>query len=102
MDHEHKIMLIQGLLIKKNTFDRAREHNINPEHIKHKTYGKFIEYNKNIINSFDDVRLNNICVIAQMIQNDDIKLSDEESMAAFTAYSLYFDTTGKLVIVNPR
>ena len=50
----------------------------------------------------DRHELNKIYIISQMIQSEKIKLCDEESMVSFDAYALFFDTTGKLVLVNPR
>ena len=68
----------------------------------YKDYSKFIDWNIKCISELSEEKQNWLYELCIQINNNEIKLMDEESCAIFTACNIFFDKDKKLCIMNPR
>ena len=68
----------------------------------YKNYSEFIDWNMKCISELSEEKQNWLYELCIQINNNEIKLMDEESCAIFTACNIFFDKDKKLCIMNPR
>ena len=68
----------------------------------YKDYSEFIDWNIKCISELSEEKQNWLYELCIQINNNEIKLMDEESCAIFTACNIFFDKDKKLCIMNPR
>jgi hypothetical protein len=68
----------------------------------YKDYSEFIDWNMKCISELSEEKQNWLYELCIQINNNEIKLMDEESCAIFTACNIFFDKDKKLCIMNPR
>lgn len=68
----------------------------------YKDYSEFIDWNMKCISELSEEKQNWLYELCIQINNNEIKLMDEESCSIFTACNIFFDKDKKLCIMNPR
>ena len=68
----------------------------------YKDYSEFIDWNMKCISELSEEKQNWLYELCIQINNNEIKLMDEESCVKFTACNIFFDKDKKLCIMNPR
>jgi transcriptional regulatory protein LevR len=68
----------------------------------YKNYSEFLDWNMKCISELSKEKQNWLYELCIQINNNEIKLIDEESCSKFTACNIFFDQDKKLCIMNPR
>ena len=83
-----------------NTFERYSEY---LELDKSFTYDDFLQHNEECLKNLYKDDLDFIYILINKINNSDIMMVDEETIhCEWAAYSIYFNSENKLVIMHPR
>jgi hypothetical protein len=88
---------IKKCIVNEYTYHRMKD----TDEFPWSSYTEFYDWNvKCLHDSQDDaIWLHSFC---KRVADDKIKLMDEESCVAFSAYGFYYDENKKIVLVNPR
>ncbi len=81
------------------TLERMQDYN---EECGFKTFSQFAKHNKKCVQELSDTDADFYKTLCEKIQDGNIDLVDEDNFIEWTAYTIYFNKKGNLVIMHPR